>query len=458
MNTVILIVDDEKNTREGLREALRGPDRRILLAEDGPSAEEILKTEPVDLVLADLKLPGMDGLEILRRSQALPPAPLFIIMTAYGTVDTAVRAMKQGAYDYLTKPVNLDQLEILVARALKGKDLEAENVYLREQLRKNYGLENLTGRSAAMEKVFELIRQIGASRSTVLITGESGTGKELVARAIHLESPRRQAPFIPVHCASLAPTLLESELFGHEKGAFTGASAMKKGRFELADGGTVFLDEVSEIPTEIQVKLLRALENHEFERVGGTRSIRVDIRLLAATNADLLPLMKEGRFREDLYYRLNVVRINLPPLRERREDIPALVRRFLGESGRENGKEGISIAPAALHLLRAHDWPGNVRELKNCVESMVVLARKPVLDEEDLPPAIRGQKPAPIGEANPLNLKTAGKELVQKALARAGKNKTAAARLLGISRRTLYRKLGEFSIPPREEGSERAGK
>jgi len=447
MNAVILIVDDEKNTREGLGEALRSPERKILLAEDGSAAEEILKNEPVDLVLSDLKLPGMDGLELLRRTQMLSPAPLFIVMTAYGTVETAVRAMKQGAYDYLTKPVNLDQMELLVARALKGKNLEAENTYLREQLTKNFGMEAMAGKSEAMEKVFELIRQIAPSRSTVLITGESGTGKELAARAIHLGSPRRTAPFIAVHCASLAPTLLESELFGHEKGAFTGAGAMKKGRFELADGGTIFLDEVSEIPLEIQVKLLRALENHEFERVGGTRPIRVDIRLLAATNADLLPLAEKGKFREDLFYRLNVVRIDLPPLRARREDIPLLVRRFLDEFGRENRKEGMTIAPEALRKLLSHDWPGNVRELKNCVESMVVLARTPELGVDDLPPALRGLAPAAGASAPPLNLKAAGKDLLDKALQQAGGNKTEAARLLGISRRTLYRKIGESAGP-----------
>jgi DNA-binding NtrC family response regulator len=443
MNAVILIVDDEKNTREGLGQALRSRERRILLADDVPSAEEILKSEPVDLVLADLKLPGMDGLELLRRVQGMSLAPLFIVMTAYGTVETAVRAMKQGAYDYLTKPVNLDQLELLVARALKGKNLEAENVYLREQLTKNFGLEALTGKSAAMEKVFELIRQIAPSRSTALITGESGTGKELVARAIHLGSPRRSAPFIPVHCASLASTLLESELFGHEKGAFTGAGAMKKGRFELADAGTIFLDEVSEIPPETQVKLLRALETHEFERVGGTRPIRVDIRLIAATNADLSRLAAQGKFREDLFYRLNVVRIDLPPLRERKEDIPLLVRRFLDKFGRENGREGIAIAPPAIRLLLAHDWPGNVRELKNCVESMVVLARGLKLTVADLPPALRELSPAPSVSPAPWNLKDAGKDLMEKALHKAGGNKAAAARLLGISRRTLYRKIGE---------------
>lgn len=446
MNSVILIVEDEKNTRDGLHEALKKPAWKILLAEDGYQAEEILKSEAVDLVLADLRMPGMSGLKLLKKSQLLTPSPLFIMMTAYGTVDSAVEAMKQGAYDYLTKPVNLDQLEILISRAIKGKSLEAENIYLREQLEKRYGFENITGQSGAMEEIFELIRQIRNSRSTVLISGESGTGKELVARAIHQQSDRKNKPFVPIHCASLAPTLLESELFGHERGAFTGAVTSKKGRLEIADGGVVFLDEVSEIPAEIQVTLLRFLETHEFEKVGGTKSIRVDIRLLAATNADLEKLMEEGRFREDLYYRLNVIRIHLPPLRKRKEDIPLLVRRFIRQFSRENKKEEVSIAPRVMYLLQSYDWPGNVRELKNCLESMVVLAKKSVLDVEDLPPQIHQRRPVHLPEPASLNLKLAGKELIQRALSATGNNKTKAAKLLGISRRTLYRKLSESGI------------
>ncbi len=446
MKWSILIVDDEKNAREGLRDALKSPDYRVRLAENGFQAEEILHQETVDLVIADLKMPGMNGLELLKRVQAISPTTLFIIMTAYGTVDTAVQAMKEGASDYLIKPINLDQLEIIIARVLKGKSLEAENIYLKEQLRKQYGFESLIGRSAAMEKVFELIRQIRNSRCTVLISGESGSGKELVARAIHQQSPRKNQPFVAIHCASLAPSLLESELFGHEKGAFTGAVATKKGKFEVAAGGTVFLDEISEIPLEIQVKLLRFLEMYEFERVGGTKPIKVDIRLLAATNTDLEKLVRQNRFREDLFYRLNVVRLDISPLRDRREDIPLLARYFIDEFDRENQKGVNSISPRAIHLLQSYDWPGNVRELKNSIESMVVLAKGKTLGVEDLPPNIRAVEPAHLPISPTFNLKVMGKDMIRKALRETKNNKKKTAELLGMSRRTLYRKLKEYGI------------
>ncbi len=446
MNWTILIVDDEKNAREGLRDALKSPDYRVRTAENAFQAEEILREDAVDLVIADLKMPGMSGLELLKRVQAISPTTLFIIMTAYGTVDTAVRAMKEGASDYLIKPINLDQLEIIIARVLKEKSLEAENIYLKEQLRKQYGFESLIGRSAAMEKVFELIRQIRNSRCTVLISGESGSGKELVARAIHQQSPRRNQPFVAIHCASLAPSLLESELFGHEKGAFTGAVATKKGKFEVAAGGTVFLDEISEIPLEIQVKLLRFLEMYEFERVGGTKPIKVDIRLLAATNTDLKKLVGQNRFREDLFYRLNVVRLDISPLRDRREDIPLLARYFIDEFDRENQKGVNSISPRAIHLLQSYDWPGNVRELKNSIESMVVLAKGKTLGVEDLPPNIRAVEPAHLPISPTFNLKVMGKDMIRKALRETKNNKKKTAELLGMSRRTLYRKLKEYGI------------
>ncbi len=446
MKWKILIADDEKNAREGLRDALKSSDYRVRLAENAFQAEEILREEAVDLVIADLKMPGMSGLELLKRVQAISPTTLFIIMTAYGTVDTAVQAMKEGASDYLIKPINLDQLEIIIARVLKEKSLEAENIYLKEQLRKQYGFESMIGRSAAMEQVFELIRQIRNSRCTVLISGESGSGKELVARAIHQQSPRKNQPFVAIHCASLAPSLLESELFGHEKGAFTGAVATKKGKFEVAAGGTVFLDEISEIPLEIQVKLLRFLEMYEFERVGGTKPIKVDIRLLAATNADLEKLVGENRFREDLFYRLNVVRLEIAPLRERREDIPLLVRYFIDEFDRENQKGVKSISPRAIHLLQSYDWPGNVRELKNSIESMVVLAKGKTLEVEDLPPNIRAVEPAHLPVSPTFNLKVMGKDMIRKALRETKNNKKKTAELLGMSRRTLYRKLKEYGI------------
>jgi len=448
MNATILIVDDEKNLREGIAEALQSPDRRIFLAENGFQAEEIIRTNAVDLVLSDLKMPSMNGLELLRRVQAISPTTIFIIMTAYGSVDTAVKAIKEGAYDYLTKPINIDQLELLLARALKSKELEAENIYLKEQLEKRFGLENMIGHSRAMENVFELIRQISPSNATILITGKSGTGKELVARAIHQQSPRKNKPFVPIHCAALSPSLLESELFGHEKGAFTGAINQKKGKFEIADGGTIFLDEVNEIPLEMQVKLLRFLEMREFERVGGNRSIKVDVRLLAASNSDLQVMVKEHRMREDLYFRLNVVKIELPPLRDRREDIPLLVHAFINEFSQVDRKKVTGITPEALGILQYYDWPGNVRELRNCIESMVVLAKKPILNEDDIPAEIRRlQTDIPVfSSPDSLNIKTMEKELIRGAIAQESGNKKRAAEQLGISRRTLYRKMEEYGL------------
>ena len=448
MNTTILIVDDEKNIREGISEVLQSPDRRIFLAENGFQAEEIIRTNAVDLILSDLKMPSMNGLELLQKVQAISPTTIFIIMTAYGSVDTAVKAIKEGAYDYLTKPINIDQLELLLARALKSKELEAENIYLKEQLEKRFGLENMIGHSRAMENVFELIRQISPSNATILITGKSGTGKELVARAIHQQSPRKNKPFVPIHCAALSPSLLESELFGHEKGAFTGAINQKKGKFEIADGGTIFLDEVNEIPLEMQVKLLRFLEMREFERVGGNRSIKVDVRLLAASNSDLQVMVKEHRMREDLYFRLNVVKIELPPLRDRREDIPLLVHAFINEFSQVDRKKVTGITPEALGILQYYDWPGNVRELRNCIESMVVLAKKPILDEDDIPAEIRRlQTDIPVfSSPDSLNIKTMEKELIRGAIAQESGNKKRAAEQLGISRRTLYRKMEEYGL------------
>lgn len=454
MNATILIVDDEKNLREGIAEALQSPDRRIFLAENGFQAEEIIRTNAVDLVLSDLKMPSMNGLELLRRVQAISPTTIFIIMTAYGSVDTAVKAIKEGAYDYLTKPINIDQLELLLARALKSKELEAENIYLKEQLEKRFGLENMIGHSRAMENVFELIRQISPSNATILITGKSGTGKELVARAIHQQSPRKNKPFVPIHCAALSPSLLESELFGHEKGAFTGAINQKKGKFEIADGGTIFLDEVNEIPLEMQVKLLRFLEMREFERVGGNRSIKVDVRLLAASNSDLQVMVKEHRMREDLYFRLNVVKIELPPLRDRREDIPLLVHAFINEFSQVDRKKVTGITPEALGILQYYDWPGNVRELRNCIESMVVLAKKPILNEDDIPAEIRRlQTDIPVfSSPDSLNIKTMEKELIRGAIAQESGNKKRAAEQLGISRRTLYRKMEEYGLTRLKSG------
>ena len=449
----ILIADDEKNTREGLARALQRH-YDVLLAEDGRRALALLETQAVDVVLSDVRMPGMDGLTLLSRALARQPQPLVILLTAYGTVETAVEAMKHGAYDFLTKPVNLDQLELKLKQALRSREVESENRALREQLDTKFGLENILGHSPVMQEVFDTIRQVAPTRATVLIEGESGTGKELVARAIHQIGPRAKGPFVPVHCAALSKTLLESELFGHEKGAFTGAAERRSGRFEMADGGTLFLDEIGEIDAAVQVKILRVLEEHKFERVGGNETIEVDVRLVAATNRNLKKMVEEGKFREDLFYRLYVVNIHLPPLRERMGDIPLLTQHFLQEFATENQKPVAGITPDAMDLLSAYRWPGNVRELRNVVERMVVLARSDKLTVRDLPPNIRelaGGKQTGVTLGGNLTLEAAEKQLMIQALKQHDGNRTLAAKQLGISRRTFHRKLNEYGL--REGGA-----
>ncbi|MGA2137498.1 MAG: sigma-54 dependent transcriptional regulator [Verrucomicrobiia bacterium] len=443
----ILIVDDERNTREGLQRALQ--DRyNVLLAEDSQKAVQTLESTSVDVMLTDLRMPGVDGMGLLRRGMSLTNPPVCIMMTAYGSIENAVQAMQAGAYHYVTKPVNLDELELVIQRALNSRRIEVENVNLHEQIDRRYGLENIIGESPAMRQLFETVQQVAPSRATVLITGETGTGKELIAKAIHNLSPRKNGAFIPVHAAALPSTLLESELFGHEKGAFTGAVERRIGRFELADGGTLFLDEVSELEPSIQVKLLRVLEERAFERVGGAKTLQVDVRLVAATNKDLKKLVSEGKFRDDLFYRLSVVTIDLPPLRERRDDIPLLVKAFLDEFGRENSKQVRELTPEALNVLLAYDWPGNVRELRNAIEQMVVLARAERLTVRDMPAAIRGS--ADLTKINVvragMTVEEAERQLIVQALKETNGNRTKAAQKIGISRRTLHRKLKEFGL------------
>jgi DNA-binding NtrC family response regulator len=442
----ILIVDDEKNTRDGLERALQRR-YRILTADNGSRALEVLDREPVDVLLSDIRMPGMDGLTLIQRALAREAQPVCILLTAYGSVETAVEAMKAGAYDFLTKPVNLDRLDLLLQRALRSREMETENRRLQEQLNDKYGLEAIIGKSAAMQEVFDTIRQVAPSRASVLIQGESGTGKELVAHAIHRLSPRSKGPFVAVHCAALSESLLESELFGHEKGSFTGAQAQRSGRFEMADGGTLFLDEIGEISPTVQVKILRVLEERRFERVGGSDTLEVDVRLVSATNKDLKQLMEEGAFREDLFYRLHVVVIQMPPLRERIGDIPILAHHFLTELALENGKEIEGFTPDAMNQLSAYDWPGNVRELRNVIERMVVLARGARLTLRDLPASLReGDGHAarvPVGD---LSLQDAEKRMIEEALRRFDGNRTRAAEHLGISRRTLHRKLNEYGL------------
>jgi len=450
---VILVVDDEKNTRDGLVRALRG-EYAVAEAENGQRALEWLETHAADVVLTDLRMPGMDGLTLLSRLLGRDPKPILILLTAYGNVETAVEAMKRGAYDFLAKPVNLDRLDLLLRRALAERQLGAENRRLREQLDAKYGFENIIGISPAMQEVFETIRQAAPTRATVLIQGESGTGKELVARALHQCSPRRDGPFVPVHCASLSPTLLESELFGHEKGAFTGAVERRRGRFELADGGTLFLDEIGEIDAALQVKILRVLEERKFERVGGTDTLHVDVRLVAATNRDLKQKVADGTFREDLFYRLYVVNLTLPPLRDRDGDVVLLAQHYLKSLAAENGKPGLSLAPEALDALAAYPWPGNVRELRNVIERMVVLGAGPVLTARDLPPTVRAAAAAPATTRAGRVLRDAERQLILEALRRHKDNRTKAAQDLGISRRTLHRKLNEFGLRTPRDGEQ----
>src|SRR5213595_2195059 len=457
---IILIVDDEKHTRDGLRRLLAN-EYDVYVAGDIAGAMNVLEREQIDVLLTDLRLGAEDGMQLIDRALKMPQPPICIMMTAYGSVDTAVEAMKRGAYDFVTKPLNLDKVEMLIARALRDSKLEQENQSLRQQVDKRYGLENMIGDSPALHEVLDTIRQVAPSSANVLIEGESGTGKELAAHAIHNLSRRNKAKFVTVHSAALSPTLLESELFGHEKGAFTGAHARRIGRFEQANGGTIFLDEVGDIPPATQVKLLRVIsEERAFERVGGNQTLRADVRLIAATNKNLEQLVKEGKFRDDLYFRLNVVRIIMPPLRERKEDIPLLVRGFLRHFCKENSKPLLELAPDAMDALLTYDWPGNIRELRTAIEHGVVMATGPKITLRDLPMAVRqaagaklpgGISAQAFGEkTRPLDLHETERKLIAQALAATNGNVTAAAKKLGISRRTLHRKINEMNVSKAE--------
>jgi DNA-binding NtrC family response regulator len=447
MKPTLLIVDDEKHTRERLRAAL--DDRfDVFIADDATAAFSLLESEPVDVLLTDFRLPSEDGMKLIARAKSLSKPPVCILMTAYGSEDLAVEAMQNGADDYIAKGrLQIDELEMRITRALRQRDLEVENVALRQQLDSRYGLENIIGESPAMREVFDVVRQVAPTRATVLIQGESGTGKELIAKAIHHLSPRARMPLVSVHCAALSPTLLESELFGHEKGAFTGAHERRVGRFEQAQGGSLFLDEIGEIDPVIQVKLLRFLGERTFERVGSNRTQTADVRLISATNKDLAALVREGRFREDLYFRLRVVVIHLPPLRERPEDIPRLASAFLAELAAENSKKVVDFTPEAMETLQTYSWPGNVRELRTTVEHAVVLCRGERVSRRDLPASLRSPQVAPPSAAPPaatgtgLSVKEAEKQLIIRALQESQGNRTAAALKLGLSRRTLHRKL-----------------
>ena len=453
MKPMLLIVDDEKPTREGLRAALE--DRYdVYLAEDAGAAMELLERENFDVLLTDFRLPHEDGMKLIARAKSLSKPPVCILMTAYGSEDLAVEAMKRGVDDYIAKgQMQIDELEMRVARALRQQNLEHENVALRQQLDSKFGLENIIGESPAMKDVFDVVQQVAPTRATVLLRGESGTGKELIAKAIHQLSPRASQPMVTVHCAALAATLLESELFGHEKGSFTGAHERRIGRFEQAQGGTLFLDEIGEIDAAIQIKLLRFLGERTFERVGSNKTLTADVRLITATNKNLEEQVKAGRFREDLFFRLRVVEIVLPPLRERAGDIPMLAQGFLREFAKENGKAVNDFTADALTALIACPWPGNVRELRTAIEHAVVLCRGERISARDLPPSVRtgagpaaGAEPSALLARGALTVKEAEKQLIIRALKETVGNRTLTARKVGMSRRTLHRKLHLYHL------------
>lgn len=444
MKQSILIVDDEKDTRELMARAL-GLDYQVTTAPDAEQAMKALEADPsIVLMLSDVRMPGVDGLQLLKAAKAKHPKLLCILLTAFGTVDQAVAAMKDGAEDFIMKPVDLDQLDLRVAKALKTGALESQVADLRSQLDEKYGLENMVGSSPAMKRVFDLVRRAAPSAATVLLQGPNGTGKDLVAHALHNLSPRAHGPFVAVNCGAIPENLIESELFGHEKGAFSGAIAQHLGSFETANHGTIFLDEIGELPLPMQVKLLRVLENRSFTRVGGTRTIDVDIRIVAATNRDLKALVAQGAFREDLFYRLNVVDITLPALKDRTGDIPLLVSRFIKDLAAKNGLPEPHITPAAMRLLEQYAWPGNVRELRNTIERMVVLSTNGTLDENDVPDALR-TAPAAAPLSATVTLGENEKAQILAVLKECGGNRSEAARKLGISRRTIYRKLDEYA-------------
>ena len=438
-----IVVDDEAIIRESLRDWLSDAGYQVFTAENGPKALAIIETERMGIVIADLVMPGMDGIELMKRAKENQPNIEVIIITAYGSIPTAIAAMKEGAYDYIEKPFCPERAEFLVKKLAEHQELVEENLSLRQRLEDHYRFENIITKSSKMQRVIEVIKIVAKSNATALITGESGTGKELVARAIHSQSHRQGKPFVAVSCAALPESLLESELFGHEKGSFTGAYAQKKGKFEFANRGTLFLDEVGEMSANIQVHLLRVLEEKEFTRVGGNEPIKVDVRVISATNKDLKRAIATGEFREDLYYRLNVVTIELPPLRERKEDVPLLAQHFLNKFALENQKEITGFSPEATEFLLGYDWPGNVRELENAIERAVILAKDSLITVADLPQEnISLARSAPTGKS----LKELEKDHLLNILNETGGNYSETARILGITRMTLYNKAREYGL------------
>lgn len=445
MQTTLLIVDDDKLTRETLSIALED-EYSTITAKDGKSALEILEKEQIDLVLSDLFMPGMNGIELLERINMFSEKPPVIFITGQGTVETAVQAMKLGAADYVTKPINIDRLELLIQKTLETQKLKEENIRLKKKIEENYPDLSIIGISPAINKVKDLALQVAASKATVLIEGESGTGKELVTNIIHYNSPVAHGPFIKVNCSAFAEGVLESELFGHEKGAFTGAVATKKGRFELADGGTLFLDEIGEMPASIQVKLLRFLQEQTFERVGGTKTLKVDVRIVSATNKKLVDMIKDGTFREDLFYRLRVVQIEMPTLRERKEDLPELIDNFLKKFCHRHGKPIRLMSDEVMSLMKQYNWPGNIRELMNCIESSVVMARGDIIDINCIPEYLTYKANDVEMDGKDGVLHDMEHQAIIDVLNKTGGDKVRAAKILGIGLRTLYRKIEKWGV------------
>ena len=423
----------------------------VKVAASGQEGLDFLAKGDIDLVVTDLRMPGISGEEVLRRVTTEMPGIPVIVLTGHGSIDAAVQAMRDGAYDFLTKPLNLDQLGMIVKRALESRELKLQHTQLLQEVGKTKQLDNIIGKSSEMQRLLTTVRKVADSKASVLVTGESGVGKEVIADALHTLSSRHDKACIKVHCAALSETLLESELFGHEKGAFTGADSMHKGRFELAHGGTIFLDEIGEINQSVQIKLLRVLQEKKFERVGGQQTIEVDVRVIAATNRNLEEEVKAGRFREDLYYRLNVIHLEVPPLRERKDDIPLLINAFLDEFNRENGKHIIGFTQAAKSALFKYDWPGNIRELRNCVESALVMAGGNEIALEDLPPTVsKASRAETISVPMGITLDEAEKLIIEENLAANKGNKSKTADVLGIGRKTLHRKLAEYGLESEE--------
>jgi DNA-binding NtrC family response regulator len=451
--TSILVVDDDADMREWVKEDLEREGFTVETAAGGRAGVERVKAGGIDLVVSDVKMPDLDGLDLLREVREVEPSPFVIIVTGFGSIDTAIRAVKLGANDYITKPFKIDQLLLSIDKALAERSLRSEVTRLREEVGRREGLDNIIGRSAPMQEIFALIRRLSASHANLIITGESGTGKELVARALHARSPRKGRPFVAVNCAAIPENLLESELFGYTRGAHSTANADRQGLFVEADGGTLFLDEIAELPLSLQPKLLRILQDGEVRPLGTNRAVRVDVRVIAATNRDLERALREGRFREDLYYRLNVIQLPLPPLRGRQEDILALADHFLQRSAGRSAKAVKGWREGAKKLLLAHHWPGNVRELENVVERAVALAESEFIGPDDLPRALQERKSPDLlssAVAQGFTLDQLEREYIERVLDVEGGNKTRAAQRLGLDRKTLYRKLEEYAATPRQ--------